>query len=102
MADVIAETFSIAFEKSWQSGVVPGDWKKGNIAPVFKMGSKEASENQHISLTSVSGSIMELLEVMSRYTGDREVIWDSLYGVNKGKSCLTNLVAFYDGVTTSV
>lgn len=34
--------------------------------------------------------------------GEREVIWDTLYGFDKGKSCLANLPAFYDRVTTSV
>ncbi len=40
-AGVVAELLSIIFEKSWLSSEVPGDWKKGNTAPVFKKGRKE-------------------------------------------------------------
>ncbi|CAM5078437.1 unnamed protein product [Natator depressus] len=105
LADVIAEPLAIIFENSWRSGEVPDDWKKANVVPIFKKGKKDAPGNYRpASLTSVPGKIMEqvLKESILKHLEERKVIRNSQHGFTKGKSCLTNLIAFYDEITGSV
>jgi len=101
LADVITKPLSIIFERSWRTEG-PENWRKASVTPVFKKGKKEDQENYRlISLTSISGKVIEqlILDVIIKQVEEKKVIRSSQHGFTKGKSCLTNLIPFYDGIT---
>ena len=52
----------IIFRKSVAEGVVPQEWKRANITPLFKKGSRSDPGNYRpVSLTSHVGKILEAI-----------------------------------------
>jgi len=77
------------------------DWRKASVTPVFKKRKKEDPGNYRpVSLTSILGKMMEqlILDVIIKQV-EEKVIRSSQHGFTMGKSCLTNLIAFYNGMT---
>ncbi|KAJ7410618.1 rna-directed dna polymerase from mobile element jockey-like [Pitangus sulphuratus] len=102
LADVIAKPFLMIFEWSWESREVPGDWKLENVLSVFKKDKKENPENYRpVSLTSVPDKVMGkiILGSIGKHLKDNAVIGYSQHSFMRGKSCLSNLISFYDKVT---
>ncbi|KAK4831120.1 hypothetical protein QYF61_015423 [Mycteria americana] len=102
LADVLTKPLSIIYQQSWLTGEVPADWRLANVTPIFKKGRKEDPENyKPVSLTSVPGKLMEqiILSAITRHVEDNQGIKPSQHGFRKGRSCLTNLISFYDKVT---
>ena len=60
LVDVMAGPLLIIYQRSWESGEVPADWKLATAIPVYRKGVREDSENYRpLSLTSVPGKILE-------------------------------------------
>ena len=75
------------------------------MTPIYKKGCRDDPGNYRpVSLTSVPGMVMEqiVLREMMRHVRDNWGIRPSQHGFAKGRSCLTNLISFYDLVTCLV
>ncbi|KAK4813002.1 hypothetical protein QYF61_004178 [Mycteria americana] len=105
LADVLTKPLSIIYQQFWLTGEVPADWRLANVKPIFKKGQKEDPGNYRpVSLTSVPGKLMEqiILSAITRHVEDNQGIKPNQHGFRKGRSCLTNLISFYDKVTCLV
>ncbi|KAF2345779.1 Reverse transcriptase domain [Trinorchestia longiramus] len=100
-AEVISEPLTYIFNRSLETGIVPDDWKRANVAPIFKKGNKKIPNNYRpISLTSVINKTIErLLKVrITKHLNDQNLINDTQYGFREKRSCLTNLLDFFGEV----
>ena len=58
--DDITYPLTALFKKSLAEGVVPEDWKRDNVSPIYKKGRKNIAENYRpVSLTSQCSKLME-------------------------------------------
>ena len=52
----------LVFKKSFDTGIVPQDWRLANVTPLFKKGSKSCCGNYRpVTLTSCISKLMEKL-----------------------------------------
>ena len=95
LAHEIAPILTIIYKQSLQDGVLPSDWKKADVAPIFKKGSRNLAENYRpVSLTCVCCKLMEhIITSHIRQHLDQHSILSTLqHGFRKFFSCETQLL----------
>ncbi|GAB0203973.1 mitochondrial enolase superfamily member 1 [Grus japonensis] len=105
LVEMLIKPLSIIYQQSWLTREVPVDWRLANVTPIYKKGQKEDLGNYRpVSLTSVLGKVIEqfILNAITWHVQDNQGIRPSQHGFMKGRSCLTNLISFYDKVTCLV
>ena len=98
----ISEPLAIIYNKSLSEGVVPQEWKRANITPLFKKGARsDAGNYRPVSLTSylekkTLEAIMKDKIMYHLTTRPNSLINESQHGFRPKKSCLTNMLEFFE------
>ena len=105
LVDEVAVPLGAIFTKSMAEGVIPEDWRKAHVCPIFKKGQKSDPANYRpVSLTSVPGKVMErvIKETMMSHLSRNQLIKTSQHGFMPKKSCTTNLLEYLEMLTKAV
>uniref|UniRef100_A0A493T0R3 Reverse transcriptase domain-containing protein n=1 Tax=Anas platyrhynchos platyrhynchos TaxID=8840 RepID=A0A493T0R3_ANAPP len=101
LAEELAKPLTIIYQQSWLSGEVPVDWRLAKVTPIYNTGWRADPGNYRpVSLTLVPGKLVEqiILRVITQHLQGKQAIRPSQHGFMKGRSCLTNLISFYEKV----
>ena len=98
---IIAELFI----ESIKTGEIPKDWRDAIVTPLFKIGSRSDTSNYRpVSLTCNVCEVLEKIIKMNmvEHLMENEIIKSSQHGFMKGRSCLSNLLDFFEEVYENV
>eukprot|EP00061_Rhincodon_typus_P011696 g36916.t1 len=105
MTGVIAKALVVIFQNLLDYGAVPAHWKIANVMPLFRKGGRQKMGNYRlVSLISVVGKMLESIikEKIARHQDRIYPIGQTQHGFTKGRSCLTNLLEFYENIIHAV
>ena len=92
LADSVKYPLSIIFNKSYEKSEIPLDWKRANVAPIFKKGKKyDVGNYRPVSLTSIVCKVMEseIKDSVTEHLEINKVIRNTQHGFRK-KQILSN------------
>ncbi|KAK3872353.1 hypothetical protein Pcinc_022570 [Petrolisthes cinctipes] len=102
---MVAKPLLIFYQNSLATGIVPQLLRSAKITPVFKGGSRDEAKNYRpIALTSHIIKVLEkiITKKITTYLEDSNKMNDGQHGFRRGRSCLSQLLAHYDRLITSL
>ena len=96
--------YSILFNKSLNSGILPPDWKCANVTPIHKNGARNLACNyRQVSLTSIFNKLMESTCIVKDHSlnhlSTNNLLSPYQFGFIPGRSCSTQLLLLLDYLT---
>ena len=101
LANEVAPILTMIFQSSLETGVVPLDWRKANVTPVYKKGAHYDPANYRpVSLTSVSCKTMEhiIVRALMSHLDENNILCKQQHGFRRGRSCETQLIEFVEAL----
>ena len=95
LAEQLAYPLKTLFNKTMKEGKIPVKWKRAEVRPIFKKGSKQNPGNYRpVSLTSVVCKLFEgfIRDALYTQLTSNHLLSSKQYGFCKGRSCVTQLL----------
>lgn len=93
------------FQASLATGELPQVWRRANVSPIFKKGSRTTALNYRpVSLTSVPCKLMEkvLRKEIVDHLESKNLLKSYQHGFRSGRSCLTQLLEYLEELESMV
>ena len=105
LSQVITPVVTAIFQKSLDTSMVPADWKKAQVCPLFKKSSKQDPANYRpISLTCILCKTMEhiIASGLTKHFNQNDILYDLQHGFQERRSCETQLLQLIDDLARNM
>ena len=94
-AEYLAPSLTKLFNASLETGIVPDEWRRAHVVPVFKKGKRDNPSNYRpISLTSVVSKTLERIVCnrLIKHLHNNNILDENQHGFRAQRSCDTQLI----------
>ena len=99
LANELCRVICHFYQQSLAQGILPDDWKTGNICPLLKKNGRSLPSNYRpVSLTSICCKLLEHIfcSNLMKHLDSNNILTDHQHAFRKGRSCETQLVNVID------